>query len=277
VADRHVLLVGAAGPSWGDLERDLRAAGLALEHLGLDAVTARATACAEHRDTIVIVDLGADPARGLSAVIALRNLAPRLPVVVVAQNPSLELVRRVRLAGVFYLALDPLGLDELRAIVGDAFESLARGRPGASRCRARPKILIIDDDVDFGAATRALLEGQGYAVGVARDGRQGLERVKEDPPDLIILDVMMENDWAGYEVNQAIKFGGDYEKVRHTPIIMASSVPIDPVMRFSMASEVGMVTADAYVTKPVDIPRFLELVTSFVGMGGQGDSSGDGG
>ena len=87
---------------------------------------------------------------------------------------------------------------------------------------------------------------------------------------------MMENDWAGYEVNQAIKHGGDYEKVRHTPIIMVSSVPVDPAMRFSMASEVGMVTADSYLTKPVDIPRFLELVASFVGPGGAGGPSSDG-
>ena len=65
-------------------------------------------------------------------------------------------------------------------------------------------ILVIDDDPDFRASVVELLEGQGYSVLTAADGKDGLARAKADLPDIIILDIMMEHYWAGYEVNQAI-------------------------------------------------------------------------
>jgi CheY-like chemotaxis protein len=127
-----------------------------------------------------------------------------------------------------------------------------------------PRILVIDDDPDFCTSTRALLEAQGYLVAVAGSVREGLQQVKDQPPDLVVLDIIMDNDWSGYEVNQALRFGDDYRGAHEIPIIMASSVPVDPALRFCMAGEVGMVTPDAYVTKPVDIPRFLELVRQLI-------------
>jgi hypothetical protein len=51
---------------------------------------------------------------------------------------------------------------------------------------------------------------------------------------------------------------------------MVSSVPVDPATRFSLAAEVGMVTANAYLTKPLDIPRFLELLRTFLGPAADG-------
>ncbi len=47
---------------------------------------------------------------------------------------------------------------------------------------------------------------RSVAVTSASTGKAGLEKAITEQPDLIVLDVMMENMWAGYEVNQAIKF-----------------------------------------------------------------------
>ena len=126
------------------------------------------------------------------------------------------------------------------------------------------KILIIDDDADFLASVSEVLTHQGYAVVTAINGKEGLQKALGERPDLIILDIMMEHDWAGYEVNQAVKFGSD-ESAATVPIIMVSSIPTDPAARFCRATEAGMVTPDDYLTKPLDIPEFLARVRAFVG------------
>lgn len=210
------------------------------------------------------MDLATDPSTALTTVAACRAAAVG-PVVVVAANPSPEVTRRVRLAGAYYLALRPVELDEMRTILDSAFQSMDRGRTGASTCRATRRILIIDDDRDFVASTTALLDACGYAVSSARTGCEGLAKAQAEHPDLIVLDVMMENDSAGYEVTQAVKFAKGAEDLRHIPILMVSSIDLSPNERFSMAGEAAMITPNAYLTKPLDIQRFLAEVGSLLG------------
>ncbi len=123
-------------------------------------------------------------------------------------------------------------------------------------------ILIVDDDPDFRASTSAILESQGYKVVPAESGKEALEKLSSEPPDLVILDIMMEYDSAGYEVNQAIKFREEFS--RDIPILMVSSIQVDPTTLFSRATEVELITPDAYLTKPLDIPQFLEEVRALL-------------
>jgi CheY-like chemotaxis protein len=127
------------------------------------------------------------------------------------------------------------------------------------------KILIVDDDKDFRSTVNEVLTSQGYLVLEATSGKAGLEKVLSEKPDLIILDIMMEHEWAGYEINQAIKFGDDSKGIQHIPIIMVSSIQTDPMTQFAYSSEAGMVTPNAYLTKPIDLESFLEKVRSFIG------------
>lgn len=122
------------------------------------------------------------------------------------------------------------------------------------------KILIIDDDPDYRASTRSLLESHGYVVLEAVSGREGLRKMVEQRPDVIVLDIMMECDAEGYGVNQAIKFQDQYAAYRNIPILMISSIDSTPDELFAMAGEVDMVRPDFYLTKPLDIPKFLEVV-----------------
>ena len=55
----------------------------------------------------------------------------------------------------------------------------------------RMKILIVDDDVDFVESTRTILETKPYDVVVAHEGEEGLQKAREEKPDLILLDVIM--------------------------------------------------------------------------------------
>ncbi len=126
------------------------------------------------------------------------------------------------------------------------------------------KVLIIDDDADFRASLTEVLERAGYSVLAAASAREGLSKIATEPPDLIVLDIIMEYDSAGYEVNQAVKFRDEYLSERDIPILMVSSIQIDPATLYSRASETPMITPDAYLTKPLDIPVFLERVRSLL-------------
>lgn len=125
---------------------------------------------------------------------------------------------------------------------------------------AQKTVLIIDDDADFRTSLAAVLESEGYSVRHAASAQEGLAAIVSEPPDLIVLDVIMEYDSAGYEVNQAIKFRDEYLAERNTPILMVSSIEIDPATLYGRATEVLTITPDAYLTKPLNIPAFLEQV-----------------
>ena len=130
---------------------------------------------------------------------------------------------------------------------------------------ANSKILLIDDDKDFRTSIRTLLQSHNYDVVEASSGKQGLEMVKTEKPDLIVLDIMMETIDQGYSLNQLIKFQKDYEQYSDIPILMVSSIDEDPYTRFRHAGgQVEMIIPDQYMTKPVDIPKFLELVKKLI-------------
>ena len=103
------------------------------------------------------------------------------------------------------------------------------------------KILIIDDDVDTLRLVGLMLQRQGYEIVAATNGQQGLDKALEDPPNLILLDVMMP-DMDGYEVARHLR--GNQVTV-NIPILMftAKTQLDDKVAGF----EVG---ADDYLTKP---------------------------
>ena len=75
------------------------------------------------------------------------------------------------------------------------------------------KILIIDDDASVAQMLKALLEIHGYEVSVALDGAQGLQRARQDKPDLLLLDVMLP-DLGGVEVCQMLKADPKTQKAK---------------------------------------------------------------
>jgi len=129
-------------------------------------------------------------------------------------------------------------------------------------------VLLIDDDSDFRAAVKSLLESQGYNVLEAPSGHEGLRMVVEHKPDAILLDIMMESSVEGYGVTHSLKYQDEYAEFRHTPIFMVSSIEESPDERFPMSAEVEMIRPDRYLTKPLDIPAFLQLLEKAVGTKG---------
>lgn len=127
------------------------------------------------------------------------------------------------------------------------------------------RVLVIDDDSDFRAAVKSLLESHGYGVLEASSGHEGLQMVVEHKPDVILVDIMMESTVEGYGVTHSLKYRDEYAEFRNVPIIMISSIEETPDERFPMSPEVGMIRPDGYLTKPLDIEQLLRLLEKAVG------------
>lgn len=81
-------------------------------------------------------------------------------------------------------------------------------------------ILIVDDDPDIRISMRIILEGNGYQVQEAANGREALESLDAKIPDLMILDIMMATDTEGFDLAYELKNMPDFEDL---PIIILSS------------------------------------------------------
>lgn len=113
------------------------------------------------------------------------------------------------------------------------------------------KILVIDDDPDILMAVRMSLTDAGYQVEEATSGETGLQKIQSAPPDLIILDVMMETRTKGFEIAKKLrKPEPGLEAFREIPILMLTS--IHTLSRLSEEAEIADLPVDLYVDKPID-------------------------
>jgi CheY-like chemotaxis protein len=103
------------------------------------------------------------------------------------------------------------------------------------------KVLIVDDEPDFALLLKKRLEANGYAVTSAANGDEGLEKIKTDKPDLIILDILMPQK-DGYTMLQEMKADISISRI---PVIIVTA---KPYMKDLFAIE-GI---RDYLTKPVD-------------------------
>ncbi len=125
------------------------------------------------------------------------------------------------------------------------------------------KILIIEDDLDFVESMSLPLEANSHEVEFAQSGEEGLKKVKEFKPDLIILDVMMETETAGFHVAYQLRNSdpsseyADYAKI---PILMITSVAEKTKMKFDPKTDKDFLPVDGFVEKPIRPDNLLSKV-----------------
>jgi two-component system phosphate regulon response regulator PhoB len=116
---------------------------------------------------------------------------------------------------------------------------------------AKQRILIIEDERALTKVLAYNLQREGYEVTVAHDGVEGLRRAQANPPDLVILDLMLPG-MDGLDVCRELRAG---EATRTIPILMltAKAEETDQVVGFSLG-------ADDYVTKPFSVKVLLQRI-----------------
>jgi len=115
------------------------------------------------------------------------------------------------------------------------------------------KILIIDDDPDIVLAVRMNLEAQGYEVIEATSGEQGIERIKSEHPDLIILDVMMETKTEGFQMALKLRSPdptSEYIDYKDIPILMLTAIHSTTPLAFE--PDIDYLPVELFVDKPID-------------------------
>ncbi|MFO7711977.1 MAG: response regulator [Dehalococcoidia bacterium] len=121
------------------------------------------------------------------------------------------------------------------------------------------KILLIDDDPDIHSVVKKVLEAKSYQVISAYDGFEGLSKVVEERPDLIILDVIMPGKH-GFDVCHELKTDEKYHFFSDIPVLMLTVYPEDREKMHLSIREGMMMEAEDYLQKPVDAQELLKRV-----------------
>lgn len=107
------------------------------------------------------------------------------------------------------------------------------------------KILIVDDDPDIIEASRLFLEHEGHDVSSACSREEGMRMLKQVKPDLLMLDVMMDQPDDGFTMAQDLRRDG-----YRGPILMLTS--LTNVSGFDYGKDGDLVPVDDFQTKPID-------------------------
>jgi DNA-binding response OmpR family regulator len=111
----------------------------------------------------------------------------------------------------------------------------------------KKRILLIEDESDLVMAVKFRLELADYDVSVAADGQEGLDKVKSDAPDLILLDLMLPKV-SGYKVAKALKSDPKYKDI---PVIVFTA---------RVHESKDALGVEAYITKPYEIDTLLDKI-----------------
>ena len=118
------------------------------------------------------------------------------------------------------------------------------------------RILVVDDDTDLVEMVSMKLENENFRVVKAYDGLEAMDRIKEEKPDLIILDVMMPRK-DGYTLCDELKTSEEYKGI----IIVLLTAVTEAIKTTNYTHMGGKTTlADDFITKPIDLDKLMEIV-----------------
>ncbi len=117
-------------------------------------------------------------------------------------------------------------------------------------------ILVVDDDPDLVDSISAKLEANNFRTMQAYDGIQAWEKIRQEKPDLVILDVMMPNK-DGYEVCAELKKDPQFKDI----VVVLLTGVTDYIQKTSYTHHEGKTTeADDFIPKPIDLDKLMDIV-----------------
>ena len=120
----------------------------------------------------------------------------------------------------------------------------------------KAKILLVDDDPDFVESTKTVLESKPYDVIVAVNGDEGIQKARQENPDLILLDVIMPVE-DGFTAAEQLK---DDPQLARIPVLMLTSYSSKGAETSIPRSRGYELEADDYIDKPVSPNDLLAVV-----------------
>ena len=121
------------------------------------------------------------------------------------------------------------------------------------------KVLIVDDDRDTSELVRQALNGMGFQVRTALSGRRAMQLVREEKPDLILLDLKLPGDMDGYQVLTQLKRSMGTASI---PVIVITGSLTDEEIKQKKVLALG---ADRFLTKPFEIDDLIAEIRQFMG------------
>jgi DNA-binding response OmpR family regulator len=115
-------------------------------------------------------------------------------------------------------------------------------------------ILVVDDDVVIVRLIESLLQSQGYQVSSATNGIEALEKIKKEPPDLLILDVILP-EINGYDICYRLRFNREFENI---PILLVTERNQELGDWISRKAHIG------YIHKPISKKKLVDQVKNIV-------------
>lgn len=122
-------------------------------------------------------------------------------------------------------------------------------------------ILIVDDDADFVESLSVCLESHGFRVIAACDGGEGLKLARMEDPDLVIMDIVMNERTEGFFTIREMRRDS---RLQDVPIFVLSSLYSDNG-GFQVQPEAGWLAHDEFMPKPPDVAELIRKIDEHVG------------
>jgi DNA-binding response OmpR family regulator len=223
------------------------------------------------KPALVLLDLALLGKPGIEVLAQIRARSPHLPVLILTGEVSVQIENRAREMGVTDVLRKRLKMDVIMQAVNQIF--LQAEAPSQAPTQAvsaiahhgRPAtILIVDDEPEIGEMVGEFLGRRGYRTKAAYSGEEALAKVKQEPPDLVLLDIYMPG-MSGVEVLRQIT--DPAFPVQPAPgVIMLTASQDEPLLK--QALDLG---AFDVLLKPVNLDQIELAVTVKLAMGNELD------
>jgi len=221
-----------------------------------DSITTMAERIRDAKFDCVVMDVNLPEMKGYEAVPVLKAIDPEVQVIMTATENTMDLEAKVRKQDIFYYYIKSFDREELMEAIRDVFKKMGKVKE-ARKMHKPPNLLVVDDDPNFIAVMKPVLESKGYKVDVAYNRQEAMEKLERFKPDLILLDIMMERITDGFDICYKLKHDPEMKKI---PVLAVSGITGETGFRFSPDTDGEYFEADDYLEKPVKPTALLEHI-----------------
>jgi signal transduction histidine kinase/DNA-binding response OmpR family regulator len=239
VVDDHPNTASMLARALGNFQRPVEVLTARSGHEALDII-------GDGMVDVLITDFMMPGINGLELIEKLQNEREPAHIILITAYDSPGLAATAKRLKVNDYLVKPVQPEKIRGIVSHVLDGLHTSQPTTAEpeARAQFKILIADDRPDNLQLLATRLESEGYTFVPAGDGDETIQKIRDEMPDLVLLDVNMPRK-DGFEVLKEVRAD---PQIAHTPIIILTAARIEP-RDVRQGLSLG---ADDYITKPFD-------------------------